>query len=500
LIWLLLHEFGSADDQQSNILNFPIQLLGHFNMRLVKKDLNSDGSGSMSLLPQEQEDMWHLYNLIATGDHITGVSYRKVSKETSSGAVAAQKIKIKLTIKVEDMVFDSATCELRIKGKNQSENEYIKMGQYHTIELSLHNNFTLYKQYWDSIYLQRITDACDVKNMAELAAVIMQAGLANICLLTNSMTITKQKIELSIPRKRAGSSNHDSAIKKFFNSILTAMKLHINLKSIKCCLIASPAFLKDDFFKFIMEEAVKNDDKIILENKSKFLLVHSSSGFKHALKEVLADPSVTAKMDQTAAFNEVKTLDNFFQMLNHDPDRAYYGYKHVLKADQAKAVDTLLVTDDLFRSSDVKTRAEYVKLTESVKENGGTVAIFSTLHVTGEQLAQLSGVAAILRFPLPEADITEGDEAKEEEEFQDYEEKNVNKSNLPASHSMNNLGASKSKALPISQSLSSLSSQFQKDANISTTTKSKPASRRNSDEKNININTNNEANSNDSFM
>ena len=67
------------------------------------------------------------------------------------------------------------------------------------------------------------------------------------------------------------------------------------------------------------------------------------------------------------------------------------GYKHIIKANESKAIDTLLVTDELFRSSDISTREQYVKLTESVKENGGTVSIFSTLHVTGEQLSQLSG-------------------------------------------------------------------------------------------------------------
>ena len=36
-----------------------------------------------------------------------------------------------------------------------------------------------------------------------------------------------------------------------------------------------------------------------MENKSKFLLVHSSSGHKQALKEVLSDPVVTAKLADT---------------------------------------------------------------------------------------------------------------------------------------------------------------------------------------------------------
>ncbi len=53
---------------------------------------------------------------------------------------------------------------------------------------------------------------------------------------------------------------------------------------------------------------------------------------------------------------------------------------------------------------------------DSVKENGGNVHIFSAMHVSGERLSQMSGVAAILRFPLPELEDEEEADEKELEE------------------------------------------------------------------------------------
>lgn len=47
-------------------------------------------------------------------------------------------------------------------------------------------------------------------------------------------------------------------------------------------------------------------------------------------------------------------------------------------------------------------RKRYVRLVDDVKESGGDVRVFSSLHVSGEQLLQLSGIAALLRFPMPE--------------------------------------------------------------------------------------------------
>mmetsp|Transcript_19788 Transcript_19788/g.25124 ORF Transcript_19788/g.25124 Transcript_19788/m.25124 type:complete len:136 (+) Transcript_19788:109-516(+) len=105
------------------------------------------------------------------------------------------------------------------------------------------------------------------------------------------------------------------------------------------------------------------------------------------------------------------------RMIDTNPYKAYYGYSHVNKANEELAIESLLVTDELFRSSDVITRKKYVSLVESVRENGGKVFIFSSLHVSGAQLQQVSGVAAILRFPLPDLD-----ELEEDAEAEDVEE------------------------------------------------------------------------------
>ena len=71
---------------------------------------------------------------------------------------------------------------------------------------------------------------------------------------------------------------------------------------------------------------------MLLDNQAKILLVHSSSGHVHSLNEVLKDPAVMARLSDTKAANEVKALDAFYSMMNEDPLRAYYGYKHVKRA------------------------------------------------------------------------------------------------------------------------------------------------------------------------
>lgn len=65
---------------------------------------------------------------------------------------------------------------------------------------------------------------------------------------------------------------------------MQALLRHVNFEIVKCVLIASPGFVREQFFDYTFQQAVKNDNKLLLDNKGKFLLVHSSSGFKHSLR------------------------------------------------------------------------------------------------------------------------------------------------------------------------------------------------------------------------
>lgn len=132
----------------------------------------------------------------------------------------------------------------------------------------------------------------------------MQPGLANVCLLTGSMTIVRQRIEVSIarlgaltamgimrysyyilyihhhtisllqmliPKKRAGNTAHDKVLQKFYRAIYEAVIRHINFGQVKAILLASPGFANSDFFTFMNNEAQLKDDKVSPEKISKAL-------------------------------------------------------------------------------------------------------------------------------------------------------------------------------------------------------------------------------------
>ncbi|KAM3235024.1 protein PELOTA 1 isoform X2 [Capsicum annuum] len=378
-------------------------------MKIVRKDLVPDGPGSVKIIPEEADDMWVAYNLIAEGDTVLAVTVRKVLREAASGGRDAERVKLKLEIKVENIEYDKEGSALRIRGKNILENEHVKIGAFHTLEIEPHRPFVLRKVVWDSLAREVLRQAADPSVSADLAVVLMQEGLAHILLIgKSSLTITRSRIETSIPRKHGPAiAGYDKALNKFFGNVLQAFVRHVDFKVVRCAVIASPGFTKDQFHRHLLLEAERKQLRPIIENKSRILLVHTTSGYKHSLKEVLDAPNVMNMIKDTKAAKEVQALKEFFNMLSNDPDRACYGPKHVEVAHERMAIQTLLITDELFRSSDVETRKKYANLVDSVKDSGGTALIFSSMHVSGEQLTQLTGIAAILRFPLPELEDIE---------------------------------------------------------------------------------------------
>ncbi len=373
-------------------------------MKLIKKHIEKDTSGYVTLVPEDSEDMWHMYNLLQKGDELKASTVRRVVSESMTGSTEKSTVHLTLTVVVEEIEFDVQVCKLRVNGRNLTENKFVKLGAYHTIDLELNRPFTLTKTEWDLIALERVQSATNVTNKAEIAAVVMQEGLANVCLMTENMTIVRQRIETSVPKKRKGYvSNYEKGMSKFFEQVYRGIMQHVNFDMVKVLIVASPGFVKDQFFQYLNAEASKRDDKTMLENKGKIVLVHCSSGNKHALQEVLKEPAIQNRLADTKYAMEVKSLERFYQILANDADRAYYGYEHVNRvAEMGGAIETLLVSEGLFRSSDIGERKKYVDLVERVREQGAKVNLFSTLHASGEQLSHLTGIAAILHFSVAE--------------------------------------------------------------------------------------------------
>ncbi|BGP12890.1 hypothetical protein JCM10213_005157 [Rhodosporidiobolus nylandii] len=426
-------------------------------MLLVRKHIERDGSGYVTLRPQDDEDMWHAYNIIQKGDELRGSAVRRITSESSTGSTSSHRVHLKLTIEVDRVLYSAlaqseaaaasaaqdpasaatatqvasssgtaGTTTLHVSGKITSETEHVKKGAFHTLDLEIGRDFTVIKGEgeWDSVALERLREMTEPGRGADVGAIVCGEGIANICVITNHTTIIRQRIDVPVPRKRKGGGTAlgaDKAHSRYLQQVYDAVNRHFDFEQLKVLIIASPGFTKETVHSFLLEEAVRQGNKALTQAKSKFLLLHSPTHHVHSLAQILSSPEVSSQLKDTKFAQEGVMLEKFFKMLEENPLRAWYGEGHVLKAAERGAIGKLLVSDELFRAPSVARRRMFVKLTEDVKAYGGEVLMFSSMHESGQQLNQLTGIAAILTYPLDIEDV----EREEEEEKAEQERRRL---------------------------------------------------------------------------
>lgn len=383
-------------------------------MKLISKSSSKEGA-VVAVVPEDADDLWTLYNIISKGDEITLKSYRNIKPSVNGipipGAQAQRKL-LNLTLSVESSTFVSSERELRIKGTTTVPLIDVPLSSYHTATVMINEQVKIFKEIWDSHDDEVIDNACNAMK-AEVGAIVLEEGVSHTCLITDSMTILRNKIEKSIPKKRRGdSSAHDKALNIFLNNTALAALRNLDILNLKAIVVASPGKLQNQLIEKIFEEINKSSDKELIRCKSKFISATSSTGYLQGLEEVLKTPSIKKQLSDTKVQKNVALFDEFSKHLNNDDYRAFYGEEEVKKAlEIGGAIKVLLITDTLFKNDDVNKRRHYIDIVERVKEDNGDVSIFSSLHDSGKQLDQLTGIAVILNYPVPDLEEDDDDES-----------------------------------------------------------------------------------------
>lgn len=383
-------------------------------MKLISKVVDKKG-GTATVVPEDADDLWTLYNLITKNDSISLKTHRSIKPLGPNGVpiqgAPSQRKLIKLTLNVLESTFVASERELRIKGTTIYALDEVPLGSHHTATIMIKEQIKIHKDNWDSHDDDILDSATNLEEKAEVGAVVLEEGVSHTCLITESMTILRNKIEKSIPKKRRGdSSAHDKALKTFLTNTALAAIRTLDLLKLKAIIVASPGTLAKQLVEIIFQELEKTGDKDLIRCKSKFVLASSSTGYLQALEEVIKTDLIKKQLADTKVQRNVALFDEFSKHLNDDDYRSFYGEKEVQKAiELGGAIKYLLMTDTLFKNDDVNKRRHYVKMVEDVQADAGEVSIFSSLHDIGQQLDQLTGIAVILNYPVPDLEDSDDD-------------------------------------------------------------------------------------------
>jgi len=370
-------------------------------MKLDPLNLVVNQPGSVTIVIDDIEDFWTLANVLRIGDHLTSPIRRKIVKVSGTGKTDSRQLLTKATVKIVEVDFQAGVNEMQLRGTLVHDLEDAREGSSQRVLLEPGRAFTLHKQCWDKFAYQEITEAANPTLNASVAAVIMQSGLAHICIIGRNTTVVKQKVQKAIPKvKKHGSSGKNMESKfKFFAMTAEALAREININQMKCIICASPGFIQHEFLQYLRENCVKyNIPSQIIQQK--FVEASVSTGHPQELEALLAQPTMQAHVSELRAAQQAKAFEVLMREMNKSIDMVLFGETSVLKAASENAIKSMMVTDKFIRSQPLNNRLSFLELKDRLEQSQVEVVVFSTRHGSGEQLDALGGIAALLKFAI----------------------------------------------------------------------------------------------------
>jgi protein pelota len=334
-----------------------------------------------------------LYQIIKPGDIVKARTFRRVVLRDGD---AGERKPMVLQIHVEKCEFHEYSNRLRVLGQIQEgPDEFVSIGQYHTINIEIGSKITIYKDKWFKHEIKRLEKSAGVSSNNVLLVTAIESGLSTIGLVSNYSLTIVSTIRHNIPGKRYNnqSKNKNREEEQFFEEVSKVIIENVKKQDISMNIICGPGFLKEQFNQYL--------HKVIAADKLKLDLriASASSATESAINEIIKNGAIAEFVADHRLTIETQLMNVFVERLGKDNGLFTYGFQETLSVAKVGAIQDLLITDVVLRSRINKDDRKKLEELFYLVENGrGTIHIISTLHPAGEQLQHYSGIASLLRF------------------------------------------------------------------------------------------------------
>jgi protein pelota len=356
-------------------------------LRITEKNL---GQGYVKVIPDSQDDLWHLYNVIYKGDEVYAYSSRAIKSDTEySRPKSGERLSVFMGVKVESVSWDKFLGKLRVHGLICHAPDVIPPSAHHTLSIALNQSVTIVKKEWPKHLLDRLVRASETEKPMLIVA-IDDEGYA--------IAETKQygveiKVEerFKLPGKHEA-EKRDAATKQYFARVTNSMR-QLWMQQHEPIVIVGVGFVKNDFSTYLANEALEIH-KCVVDVKS------VNNGGTAGIYESLRSGVLLKAASRLRVVEETEVVEEVMKRLGKGEGKIAYGLAEVESAVNVGAVEKLVVADSLLRDSEDERRLLLEKLMLEVERRSGNVTVISTEHEAGAKLMALGGIAALLRFPL----------------------------------------------------------------------------------------------------
>lgn len=339
---------------------------------------------SISLIPEESDDLLILRRIIKTGDRIVGTTSRVIKQDKEySRPDRGDRVKIRIALDVEKISLDNVLDRLRVTGKiAESNNESVPHGSHHSFLIKVNEGFNLIKKRWEEVEKKLIYSK------------EQKFGFLLIAIDTGDCGIGRLKgthLELT-PNIYSGASGKQYKsnfnIEKFFDIIQRAV--FSSLKERDTIIIFGPGETKKKFSNYIQKTSVGQKHKIqVIEG--------IDSGGEDGIYTFTKSQSMKEIMSESKLAKVSSIIDEIMYRANKKSRKFTMGFEETKNANQFGAIDSLVFSEKIIQTEDEEKIIEFLNDVESkgVKAYSADSTTDVGLRVTG-----LGGIVSLLRFPV----------------------------------------------------------------------------------------------------
>jgi protein pelota len=346
-------------------------------MKVIFKDPKT---GEIKLVPENLDDIWHLYNIIEEGDLVRAVTFRTSEDEKADKlrAKKAEKKKMKLGIKVEKLAFHEFSNRLRIQGVIVEGPQ--DLGSHHTFNVDAEEMqpLSIVKDRWHAHQLERIDEAVAQRTAPMLVIVSLDEDAASIAMLFQSGVQLVAEVDAHRSGKMYESKDLSQDYYGEIRSVVKTVK-----KTDSPLIVIGPGFAREHFMK-----QGKEKEPVLFENSITHATANAGMNGVHEALKVGIVEQITK---ENRVSKETQAVEKIFEEIKKD-GLVTYGKKEVADALARGAAQKLLISDLLVRTKDGEHLLDVARRTQC------DFMIINTMHEAGKKFEGIGGVAALLRF------------------------------------------------------------------------------------------------------
>lgn len=359
---------------------------------MIVKEVTNSSDKAYFVISEDADDLFSLRRIIEGGDYVIADSTR-VIKQVGEYARPdkGERIKVRVSIRVENISFDQSIDRLRIAGIiTASSNELVSKGTHHSLTLRVGDSITIDKgRKWSNLEINILRKSGDTSGFILIAIDTQEAAIAKL---------SGTHLEI-IPNIYSGKSGKrypqavkkDSKTESFFDDIArTISGLLIVEKDRFRAIIFGPGETKRRFYNFLSTTTdIDKNVFLVLEGidvageDGIYVFLRSS-----AMKEVM-------KTSKLASVSSI--VDEIMSLVSKGENKFAIGIHEVQNAASIKAISNLVLSDSIFRTA---AESEVIRLLNLLEGQGAKVYAVDSSTDIGMRVSALGGVVALLRYAI----------------------------------------------------------------------------------------------------